>query len=191
MGTPLRVLMIEDSEDDAALLARELRRGDYDVQFQRVDLSDTLKSALEMDKWDLIISDYSMPHFSGTDALRLLRARGSDVPFILVSGTIGEETAVDALKDGAHDYVMKTNLKRLLPSVQRALRETEDRRKNKQMEQQLQQLQKFEAIGKLAGGIAHDFNNVIGAVLGWAEMGFEEAQPGTCLLYTSPSPRDS
>ena len=190
MGTPLRVLMIEDSEDDAALLVRELRRGDYDVQFQRVDLSDTLKSALEMDKWDLIISDYSMPHFSGTDALRLLRARGSDVPFILVSGTIGEETAVDALKDGAHDYVMKTNLKRLLPSVQRALRETEDRRKNKQMEQQLQQLQKFEAIGKLAGGIAHDFNNVIGAVLGWAEMGFEEAQPGTHLQERFQKIRD-
>jgi two-component system cell cycle sensor histidine kinase/response regulator CckA len=179
MGTPLRVLMIEDSEDDAALLLRELKRGSYDVESVRVDLPDTLKSALDKQNWDLIVSDFSMPHFSGTDALRLLRAKGSDVPFIFVSGTMGEETAVAALQNGAQDYLMKTNLKRLVPAVQRALQEAEDRRKRKQMEQQVQQLQKFEAIGKLAGGIAHDFNNVIGAILGWAEMGCEETQPGT------------
>src|SRR6266851_1021355 len=179
MGTPLRVLMIEDSEDDAALLLRELRRGSYDVESERVDLPDTLKSALDKHTWDLIVSDFSMPHFSGTDALRLLRARGSEVPFIFVSGTMGEETAVAALQDGAQDYLVKTNLKRLVPAVQRALREAEERRQRKLMEQQVQQLRKFEAIGKLAGGIAHDFNNVIGAILGWAEMGCQEEQPGT------------
>jgi two-component system cell cycle sensor histidine kinase/response regulator CckA len=181
MGTPLRVLMIEDSEDDAALLLRELTRGSYDVTFERVDLPDTLKFALDTQNWDLVVSDFSMPHFSGTDALRMLRAQGSDVPFIFVSGTMGEETAVAALQNGAQDYVMKTNLKRMVPAVQRALQEAEDRRKRKQMEQQVQQLQRFEAIGKLAGGIAHDFNNVIGAILGWAELGCEEAQPGTSL----------
>lgn len=190
MGTPLRVLMIEDSEDDAALILRELRRGDFEVHHERVDLPATLKSALETEKWDLVISDFSMPHFSGTDALHLLRTKGSDVPFIFVSGTIGEETAVDALKGGAQDYLMKTNLKRLLPAVQRALREAEDRRKHKQTELQVQQLQKFEAIGKLAGGIAHDFNNVIGAILGWAEMGCEEAQPGTRLQERFQKIRD-
>src|ERR1700730_13297390 len=181
MGTPLRVLMIEDSEDDAALLLRELQRGSYDVVSERVDLPDTLNSALDTKTWDLVVSDFSMPHFSGTDALHLLRARGTEVPFIFVSGTMGEETAVAALQNGAQDYLMKTNLKRLVPAVQRALQEAEDRRQRKQMEQQVQQLRKFEAIGKLAGGIAHDFNNVIGAILGWAEMGCEEATPGTSL----------
>jgi two-component system, cell cycle sensor histidine kinase and response regulator CckA len=179
MGTPLRVLMIEDSEDDAALLVRELRRGNFDVQVERVDESSALESAVQKQNWDLIISDFSMPHFLGTDALRLLRSKGCEKPFIFVSGTIGEETAVAALRDGAQDYLMKTNLERLVPAVQRALQEAEDRKNRKQMEQQVQQLQKFEAIGKLAGGIAHDFNNVIGAILGWSEIGCEEAQPGT------------
>src|SRR5882672_2048946 len=179
MAVPLRVLLIEDSEDDAALLVRELRRGDYDVQLERVDESSALVSAFEKQNWDLIISDFSMPYFSGTEALRMLRSKGCEKPFIFVSGTIGEETAVAALRDGAQDYLMKTNLQRLVPAVQRALREAEDRKHRKQMEEQVQQLRKFEAIGKLAGGIAHDFNNVIGAILGWAEMGCEEAQPGT------------
>src|SRR6266436_1646464 len=190
MGTPLRVLMIEDSEDDAVLLLRELRRGGYDVEFERVDLPGTLKSALDTKVWDLVVSDFSMPHFSGTDALHLLRAKGSDIPFIFVSGTMGEETAVAALQNGAQDYLMKTNLKRLVPAVQRALQEAEDRRQRKQMEQQVQQLRKFEAIGKLAGGIVHDFNNVIGVVLGWAEMGCEEAPPESRLHHHFQKIRD-
>jgi len=179
LGTPLRVLMIEDSEDDANLLLRELEHGGYDLQFERVDLSETLKSAFETKQWDLVLSDFSMPHFSGTDALHYFREKGSDVPFIFVSGMIGEETTVEALKGGAQDYLMKTNLKRLVPAVQRALREREERQKRKQMEIHVHQLQKFEAIGKLAGGIAHDFNNVIGAILGWAELGYREAAPGS------------
>src|SRR5689334_8390395 len=134
MGAPLRVLMIEDCEDDAALLVRELRRGDYDVQMERVDESSALQSAFERQNWDLVISDFSMPHFSGTDALRLLRSKGCDKPFIFVSGTIGEEVAVAALREGAQDYLMKTNLTRLVPAVQRALREAEDRNHRKQME---------------------------------------------------------
>jgi len=184
MGIPLRVLMIEDSEDDAALLLRELRRGGFDVIHERVETSTALIAALNNQKWELVISDHSMPHFSGIDALNVLRSNGSDMPFIFVSGTMGEEAAVAALKDGAQDYLMKTNLKRLVPAVQRELREAKERQERKQLERQVQQLHKFEAIGRLAGGIAHDFNNVISAILGWAELCHEEAKPDTHLHGT-------
>jgi two-component system cell cycle sensor histidine kinase/response regulator CckA len=179
MAIPLRLLLVEDSEDDAALLLRELRRGGYDVSHERVYTSVALNTALNNQKWDLVISDHSMPHFSGIEALNILRSNGFEIPFIFVSGTIGEETAVAALKDGAQDYLMKTNLKRLIPAVQRELREVKERHERMQLERQVQQLHKFEAIGRLAGGIAHDFNNVIGAILGWAELCHEEAKPGT------------
>jgi len=181
MAIPLRLLLVEDSEDDAALLLRELARGGYEVTHKRVDTSAGMIAAMENQKWDLVISDHSMPHFNGIDALHLLRAKGSHIPFIFVSGTIGEETAVSALKDGAQDYLMKTNLKRLVPAVQRELREAEQLKERERLEHQVQQLHKFETIGRLAGGIAHDFNNVIGAILGWAELCSQETQPGTQL----------
>src|ERR1041385_4129765 len=116
MSVPLNLLIVEDSEDDALLLVHELRRGGYDVRFERVDTAPALNSALKRQDWDIVVSDHSMPHFSGIDALALLRDKGSDVPFIFISGTIGEEAAVAALKVGAQDYLMKTNLKRLLPA---------------------------------------------------------------------------
>src|SRR5258708_37528165 len=113
MAVPLGVLLVEDSEDDAVMVLRELKRAGYDVDFKRVDTSDALRASLELRPWDLVISDFSMPHFSGTDALRLVRSAGSDAPFIFVSGTMGEDVAVAALKDGAQDYLVKANLKRL------------------------------------------------------------------------------
>ena len=181
MGELLRVLIIEDSEDDAILIARELKSGGYDVEYQRVDSADALGRFCDCQDWDLIISDYSMPHFSGTDALNLVRSKNLEIPFLFVSGTIGEETAVSAMKHGAQDYLMKDNLKRLVPAAQRELREHEQRKDKERLQKHVQQLQKFEAIGRLSGGIAHDFNNMIGAILGWAELGYEEAQPGTRL----------
>jgi len=107
---PLRILVIEDSEDDAIHLIRELRRGGYEPFYERVDSADAMSSALSQRPWDLVISDYVLPQFSGPAALQLLKETGVDLPFIIVSGNIGEDIAVEAMKAGAHDYIIKGNL---------------------------------------------------------------------------------
>jgi PAS domain S-box-containing protein len=127
MGIPLRVLMIEDSEDDARLLARELQRAGYDLTHERVDTAAALKAALDRHPWDVVLGDYSMPQFSGTAALAILQERGLDTPYICVSGTITEELAVAAMKMGASDYVTKGQLKRLVPAIERELRDAQAR----------------------------------------------------------------
>ena len=104
MGIPLRALIVEDSEDDALLLVRELQRGGYDVTFERVETAGAMTDALDNRQWDIVLADYTMPHFRGTNALRLLREKGFDIPFIFVSGTIGEDKAVASMKSGANDY---------------------------------------------------------------------------------------
>src|SRR5262245_40524694 len=128
MSSPLRLLLIEDSEDDAALVVRTLRRGGYDLSYAQVESAEAMRDALARQAWDLIISDYSMPQFSGPAALQLLHEAKLDLPFIIISGTIGEETAVAAMKAGAHDFLMKGNLTRLVPAVARELREAVERR---------------------------------------------------------------
>src|SRR3977135_1566794 len=117
MAIPLRLLLIEDSEDDAALVVRALTFSGYHVVVERVETGAALVAALEKQSWDLAIADYAMPRFSGTAALELLRERDPDMPFIFVSGTIGDDAAVAALKTGAQDYIIKGNLKRLLPAA--------------------------------------------------------------------------
>src|ERR687893_2432226 len=135
MGTPLRVLLVEDSENDALLLVRQLRRGGYDPHFRRVDTAGEMGAALEEQAWDLVISDHSMPAFSSMAALDLLRGKGFvDLPFIIVSGRIGEDAAVSAMKAGAHDYIMKDNLARLNSAIERELREAEVRRRRREAE---------------------------------------------------------
>src|SRR5688572_3008849 len=136
MGSPLRVLIIEDSEEDTQLLLRDLRHGGYDVEFERVESAEAMQSALTQRTWDLILSDYSLPTFSAPQALEVLRASGLDVPFIIVSGTIGEEIAVAALKAGANDFLVKGKFARLEPAIERELREAESRRERKRAEDQ-------------------------------------------------------
>jgi two-component sensor histidine kinase/CheY-like chemotaxis protein len=138
MTTPLHILIVEDSEDDALLLLRELRRGDYELTFARVDTPEAMQEALEREKWDLVISDYSMPQFSAPAALEVLQKSGRDLPFIIVSGTIGEDSAVAAMKSGAHDYLIKGKLARLLPAVERELREAQIRRERRKAQEQIE-----------------------------------------------------
>ncbi len=131
---PLRVLLIEDSEDDAVLVLDELRRAGYTPTWERVDAAPATCAALARRTWDVVIADYFLPHFSGRDALRLVQESGLDLPFIIVSGTIGEDVAVAAMKAGAHDYLIKNNLARLVPAVERELREAEVRRERRRVE---------------------------------------------------------
>jgi len=128
---PLRVLIAEDSEDDARLLLRELERAGFDPASERVDSAAAMQAALDRHPWDLVIGDYSMPEFSGPAALALLRARDLDTPFIFVSGTIGEDVAVEAMKAGAQDFLTKGNLRRLIPAIERELRDAEVRRERR------------------------------------------------------------
>lgn len=130
MDKRLGILIIEDSEDDALLLVRELQHGGYAVTFERVDTPEAMTAALGKRTWDVIIADYVMPHFSAPAALKLLTEKGLDIPFIIVSGAIGEETAVSAMKAGAHDYVMKGKLARLVPAIERELREAHERQQH-------------------------------------------------------------
>jgi two-component system, NarL family, sensor histidine kinase UhpB len=136
MDMPLKVLLVEDSEDDALLLVRMLRRGGYDPAWERVDTAADMEAALDGGSWDLIISDHSMPAFSSLAALGLLRRKGFvDMPFIIVSGRIGEDAAVSAMKAGAQDYLMKDNLARLNSAIEREIREADVRRERRQAEE--------------------------------------------------------
>ncbi len=138
VAVPLKVLLVEDSEDDALLLLRELRRGGYDPAYERVDTAGAMEAVLEEQDWDIVISDHSMPAFNSSAALALLRRKGFvDTPFIIVSGRIGEDVAVAAMKAGAQDYIMKDNLARLNTAIERELREAEGRRERRRAEEEL------------------------------------------------------
>ena len=139
MSRHLNVLIIEDSEDDTLLTLRELRRGGYNLDYVRVDTPMAMQTALEERTWDIAIADFSMPAFSGLEALKLLQKYNLDLPFIVVSGTIGEDVAVAVMKAGAHDYLLKSNLTRLVPAVEREVREARERRKRYSTEQALQE----------------------------------------------------
>ncbi len=134
MPKQLRTLIVEDSEDDALLVIHELRRGDFDISWERVETRTEMAAALDRGPWDLIISDFRMPTFSAAEAVALYRDRGLDTPFILVSGTVGEKLAVESLKAGAHDFFLKNELTLLPSAVERELREAENRQARRQAE---------------------------------------------------------
>lgn len=172
MADLLRVLVVEDSPDDADLLVHELRRGGYDVRPQRVDTEEAMNWALERQEWDIIFCDYSMPHFNAMAALALFKATGLNIPVIVISGTVGEDTAVETMRAGASDYVLKDNLTRLVPAVKRELLRADARQKERAHEEQRE----------LLFNISHDFLCIAGfdgyfkilnpqwsKVLGWTE----------------------
>ena len=159
---PLRVLLVEDSENDAVLVLRELRRAGYEVDHERVYTAEEMKEALRT-SWEIIISDYRMPRFSAMDALEMANAAGSDAPFIVVSGRIGEDVAVEAMRGGAYDYVMKSNLSRLPQTVERGLEKAEEQRKRRKIEEELE---RRDAILEAVRFAADHF---LGEAAGWEE----------------------
>jgi len=139
MSQILRVLQVEDSESDAALVLRLLERAGYEIHSERVEDAGEMRAALERQVWDVIIADYRLPRFDAPGALRSLHETGQDIPFIVVSGAIGEDLAVAMMKSGAHDYLMKNNLARLAPAVEREIREACSRRERRQTERDLRE----------------------------------------------------
>ncbi len=158
---PLKVLVVEDSEQDVALLLRELQKAGYSPVHKRVDTASEMSDALDTESWDLIISDHYMPGFSSLDALRVLRGKGIDLPFIIVSGQIGEDTAVEAMKAGAHDYLMKGNLKRLGPAIDRELEEIANHRQRRKAEEELRAKEEELRLAKEIEGLKDEFIGMV------------------------------
>lgn len=179
MNKPIRVLLVEDSPDDALLIIRRLEKEGYDVRWEQVETAEAMRQRLTEQAWDVILCDYSLPLFSGPEALRLYRELVLDIPFIVVSGAIGEETAVEVMKSGAHDYIMKDRLQRLGPAIERELKEAGTRREHKIVQNSLiaseAKFRKFFesnptiiGISTVSEGMYIDINPAFESILGWS-----------------------
>jgi CheY-like chemotaxis protein len=180
MGTRLRILLIEDSQEDAHLIRREVQHGGYEVELERVETADAMQNALERQSWDLILCDFSLPRFNAPKALELLKQSGYDIPFIIVSGTIGEESAVNALKAGAHDFIIKGNYARLIPAVQRELKEAEVRREQRERERELEAIAAVNATLRTAKTLDEMLRRLLDEALLLVE-----GESGSIWLYDS------
>src|SRR5438093_8073985 len=179
---PLRVLLLEDRPDDECLLRHNLGET-YDLTMTRVDSAAAMRRALAApDAWDVIVSDFDMPSFTAIDALHILHEDGRDLPFVIVSGTMTDATAVNAMRAGAHDYVMKDNLHRLKPAIERELQEAERRRALRLAEAERDRLlvrerelrEAAEAAGRskdeFLAVLSHELRTPLTCILGWARM---------------------
>jgi two-component system cell cycle sensor histidine kinase/response regulator CckA len=181
MKAPLHVLHLEDDPAEAAIVRSMFETEKFSAFIVHAKNHADFVAALEDGNLDLIIADYSLPGFDGLSALKIARAKWPDLPFILMSGTVGEEFAIESLKSGATDYVLKDRRARLIPAVHRALREAEEHAEHRRLEKQFIQAQKMEAVGQLSSGIAHDFNNILGIIIGNNDYVMGELHPDDSL----------
>jgi signal transduction histidine kinase len=181
---PLRALLVEDNADDAELVIRELRRGGYDPITHRVQTGPDLTATLTNDSWDVVISDYSMPRLSAPDAFAIVRGLGLDIPFIIVSGTVGEEVAVTAMRTGVHDFLLKGHLRRLVAAIERELRESAMRSEQRKIQEQLLISDRMASVGTLAAGVAHEINNPLSVVAGNLQVVRQDADAIFAELQT-------
>ena len=182
MKVPLHILHLEDDPNDAALVQLILKDEGIVCTTTRVQTEGDFMAALERGSIDLILSDYSLPTFDGLSALKIVHANQPDLPIIFVSGTLGEEQAIDSLQNGATDYVLKGRLARLGPAIRRAMQEVEARAERRQLEAQFIEGQKMEVIGQLAGGVAHDFNNILAVIMTYSDLIMADLSPDSRLL---------
>jgi len=188
---PLRILHVEDNDDDALLIADALRRDGLDCDIERVETRAALGEAVAVERFDAVLSDFRLAGFDGFAVIETVRERAPQCPIILVTGTIGEERAAEALKQGATDFLLKHRLERLGPAVRRALAEASERERRTALEAQLRQAQKLEAVGRLTGAVAHDFNNLLTAILGSADLVLMELPQDSPLREDLETIRDA
>jgi CheY-like chemotaxis protein len=187
MSKPLRLLQVEDSESDAALILRNLERAGYDVTSERVETAADMREALARVSWDIIISDYRMPLFDAPAALGVLQETGADIPFLVVSGTIGEDAAVAVMRAGAHDYLMKDKLTRLAPAVEREIRDAAMRKKQRDAEEALRESERcYRLISEHSGDVVWAYDVEAGHFT-YVSPSVQQMQgytPGECLALS-------